>query len=337
MRRAGVRGEAIRFAVRSPAPRSLWPSSLTNSIISWDQRPCDVGVIQTDDLTVDRNATAAALERWAAVYASQVSEEAARLREAGTDLVVGDVPPLAFAAAAAAGIPSVAFANFSWDWIYEHMGLGDAASDAALDYAGADTLVALTPNAPMPAFGRVTRVGLVGRASAFDRETARRQLGARAADCDSLALIAFRSDAGTLIELPPPRDGIIYACVAGSESPSWHGRRDLELLPAGASFIDAVAAADVVVAKPGYGIIGDAGRAGTRLLYAARSGFPEDPVLLSWLRQRLGTREIDARSLANGDWGPDLEELLARPAPKPDGEEALMEACEIVESRLALT
>ena len=33
-------------------------------------------------------------------------------------LVVGDIPPLAFAAAARAGVPSVAIGNFTWDWIY---------------------------------------------------------------------------------------------------------------------------------------------------------------------------------------------------------------------------
>ena len=32
---------------------------------------------------------------------------------------MGDIPPLAFAAAHAAGLPSVAVANFTWDWVYE--------------------------------------------------------------------------------------------------------------------------------------------------------------------------------------------------------------------------
>ena len=45
--------------------------------------------------------------------------EAAYLRGHGARLVVGDIPPLAFAAAAAAGIPSIAIGNFTWDWIYE--------------------------------------------------------------------------------------------------------------------------------------------------------------------------------------------------------------------------
>ena len=60
-------------------------------------------------------------------------------------------------------------------------------------------------------------------------------------------------------------------------------------------------------------------------------------MLLSWLQQRQGTRQLSADGLARGDWGADLETLLAEPAPPPDGDGALMQACEIVESRLPFT
>ena len=40
------------------------------------------------------------------------------LRELGAGLIVGDIPPLAFAVGAAAGIPSIGLGNFTWDWIY---------------------------------------------------------------------------------------------------------------------------------------------------------------------------------------------------------------------------
>ena len=34
-------------------------------------------------------------------------------------LVIADLPPLGPAAAAEAGVPSLAIGNFTWDWIYE--------------------------------------------------------------------------------------------------------------------------------------------------------------------------------------------------------------------------
>ena len=43
---------------------------------------------------------------------------------------MGDIPPLAVAAAEAAAIPSVAIGNFTWDWIYE-----DYRSEDALELA----------------------------------------------------------------------------------------------------------------------------------------------------------------------------------------------------------
>jgi hypothetical protein len=49
-----------------------------------------------------------------------VRDEAAVIRQLGATLVVGDIPPLAFAAAHEASVPSVALGNFTWDWIYSH-------------------------------------------------------------------------------------------------------------------------------------------------------------------------------------------------------------------------
>ncbi len=49
-------------------------------------------------------------------------------------LIVGDIPPLAFEVAARLSVPSVAIANFTWDWIYEtHPGLAGRGALAAAD------------------------------------------------------------------------------------------------------------------------------------------------------------------------------------------------------------
>lgn len=38
------------------------------------------------------------------------------LEQIGADVVIGDIPPLAMAAADRAGVPGVAGGNFTWDW-----------------------------------------------------------------------------------------------------------------------------------------------------------------------------------------------------------------------------
>src|SRR5204863_7447273 len=61
-------------------------------------------------------------ERRAAAFYRTFDEraraEAALLRDLGANLVIADMPPLAFAAAHLAGIPSLGIGNFTWDWIY---------------------------------------------------------------------------------------------------------------------------------------------------------------------------------------------------------------------------
>src|SRR5690242_19130547 len=90
----------------------------------------DTGVAQIDSLTIDEQVTAGRAREFYAAFDTRVAQEAAILRQAGATIVVGDVPPLAPAAALEAGVPSVAIANFTWDWIYEAYPRFEAAAPA---------------------------------------------------------------------------------------------------------------------------------------------------------------------------------------------------------------
>src|SRR6185503_4256228 len=80
--------------------------------------PIYVGVAQHDGLDLDIDQTRFRWAKFALTLAAQAQEEASILEAAGADFVLGDVPPLAFLAAARAGLPSAAMTNFGWDWIY---------------------------------------------------------------------------------------------------------------------------------------------------------------------------------------------------------------------------
>jgi hypothetical protein len=231
-----------------------------------------------------------------------------RLR-GGAHAVLGDVPPLAFAAAREAGIPAFALANFSWDWIYASMGFATAAEEAAGAYRSARMLFELEPAAPMAAFPESVSLGVLGRIPRTARSEVRNRLGVGADD--RFVLIAFK-DAG-VCTLPPPHPGVRYvypdACAMT--------RTDVAAANGAIAFIDLVAAADAVVAKAGYGIIGDTAACGTRLLYALRAGFPEDEVLGRWLARRRGARQLEKAALAHGTWLPELDGLLDREPDEP--------------------
>ena len=80
---------------------------------------CDAGMVQIDSLNVDTEESIRQAVEFQKQLPAVAAAEAAYLRRTGAHVVVGDIPPLAFAAANAAGIPSIAIGNFTWDWIYD--------------------------------------------------------------------------------------------------------------------------------------------------------------------------------------------------------------------------
>jgi hypothetical protein len=143
---------------------------------------CDVGLAQHDALVIDEPGTALRCRDFERTWDARVEAEAGFLRAAGARAVLADVPPLAFAAAARAGLPALALTNFSWDWIYRHLAarqplLAASAGRAAVAYATAELLLELPFAGDLSAFPRRERVGLVARRPRVERAEARRRLG----------------------------------------------------------------------------------------------------------------------------------------------------------------
>ena len=303
----------IRITVIAPSERPrVWPASLDAITDDWIVAPTDVGVVQTDDVTVDFEETGRRVNGWLR-DADEIAERERRRLDGRFDLVVGDVPPIPFAAADSLGIPSVAVANFTWDWIYRELGFATAAERAASSYSRATLLLEALPSGPMPAFPHRRNIGLVSRAPSSSRESARAHFGLAAED--TAVLIAFQPAFSDSMSFPPPRDGRRFFVPPGWPATD---RPDVVPLAAGRGFEDAMAAADVVVGKPGYGLIGDVEKSGARFLYVPRPGFPENAVLEKHLAARDGTMAIRAAELRDPAWERRLQELeiAKRPAAK---------------------
>lgn len=296
------------------APRRLWPASLA-AMTSWSGEPTDVGVVQPGDLQVDAEATHVAVAAWLEGFEELCNAEARRV--AGADLVVCDASVVGMEAAHRAGVTSVVLANFTWDWIYAEIGLAEAAAVCRRALAGADLLVRAEPAAPMAGPRRTCGAGLVGRRAGTTRYEIRGSLGLEPEE--RLVCLALRNASGASLALPPPCFGLRYLLPAGVSSDTSGaaaGREDV-VVGAGHEFPELVLAADAVVARPGYGILGDVAGAGTPLLWVPRRGFPEDAVLARWLAGWPWARAIDARQAAEGDWLDDVEELLCVERPEP--------------------
>jgi L-arabinokinase len=85
----------------------------------------------------------------------------------------------------------------------------------------------------------------------------------------------------------------------------------------GLRYVDVVGAADVVLTKPGYGIVTDAIGAGTRLVYTERGDFPEYPVLVREMPRHLACAHVSNHALREGEVVAALDDVLARPVPPP--------------------
>jgi L-arabinokinase len=329
------RAPGLPIAVVTSAPAGLFEGIVAPPL---DVRrvECDVGLAQKDALVIDEEGTVAAWRRFAAGWAGLVEREAAWLRSAGARLVVGDIPPLAFAAAARAGVPSAGVSNFSWDWIYGHLGarvpgLAEASAHAREAYANADVLLRLPFAGDLSAFRRIEDVPLVARKPPLPRAEARRRLGldgrpAVLLSFGGLGLPGLRTEAfGSLSGYQL----LLTGRAGDGRVPPNLRRLDGEALAAlGLTYPDLVGAADVVVTKPGYGIVTDCVGAGTRLVYTDRGDFPEYPVMVAEMPRYLPCVFASNGEVREGRLGRALEAVLALPfpdSPRTDGADVAAE------------
>ena len=95
-----------RVGVRTSAPRWLFDLTVKGKV-TYSTLECDTGVVQIDALSLDE---ADSIRRASAFHSDMVTRAASEtrsLRELGAGLIVGDIPPLAFAVGASAGIQSI--------------------------------------------------------------------------------------------------------------------------------------------------------------------------------------------------------------------------------------
>lgn len=320
-----VRAQApeLEIEVATSAPASLFASVV--AAVSVRALECDVGLVQGDALRIDEEATAvgwtAFHERWDGLCA----DEADRLKRNRVRLVVGDVPPLAFEAARRAGVPSVALANFSWDWIYRHLAarvpvLGIAAGHAAEAYAHADLLLRLPFAGDLSAFPTMVDIPIVARRPQASREELRRRCGfgrrpVVLLSFGGLGLPGF--DVRVLGRLD--QWDFVVSTSLGAAPSNVRALTAAHLAEFGLGYVDLVGAVDVVVTKPGYGIVTDALGARTPLVYTDRGDFPEYEILVRGMKMLLPCAYLDNESLRAGRLAEPIGEALRLPWPaEPD-------------------
>jgi L-arabinokinase len=294
----------LRITVKTLAPSWLFAGATG---VTFEPFEADTGMTQTDSLTIDLADTAARAARFYRDFDRRADQEAAWLRTAGVRLVLGDIPPIAHAAAARTSLPSLAIGNFTWDWIYEgdptfeqHApGVIQTIRDA---YRLCTRALRLPMHGGFTSIPDIVDIPMIGRRSTLDRRTTRRAMN-----------------------VPDDRLFVLVSFSGGLDVPLERIARDQALtilsppaaVPPPLQYQDLVAAADLVISKPGYGIVSECVANGTPLLYTSRGRFVEYDVFVAEMPKVLRCRFIPPDDLRSGHWRPHIDALLAQ-APPPE-------------------
>ncbi len=228
-------------------------------------------------------------------------------------MVVGDIPPVAFGAAARLGVPSIAVGNFDWAGIYAAYAAKDPAFTPWAQLAArwqnlATVAVHLTPGPPLTGFdaARPVEAGVLVRRKPVHTEGIREHLGVPSGHRAVLASFGGfgLDDAGRRLPVLPGITWILAAPMADLGRPDTRFARDVP-------YTALLAACDAVFTKPGYGIVTEAAWHRTRLLYTDRGDFPEYPYLVRWMDEHMPSAFVPSAVLGTPRGEAAIREALA--------------------------
>jgi hypothetical protein len=286
------------------------------------QEAADVGLIMHDAMRVDLTASHAAYLAFHADWPARVQHEAGWLRAQAFDRVFSDVAYLPLAAAAQAGIESIALCSLNWAdiaqaYLVDWSGMAEIFRSMAAAYATTSVFLQPTPAMPMPSLPRRQSIASIAALGCNRRQELLEKL-ALPASC-KLAVIGFGGiayqDKG---RLPAVADVIWLA------PDHWQTDRSdvLAFSRTGLTFLDLLASSDVLLTKVGYGSFIEAAAHAVPVLYLDRPDWPETPYLADWLAQHGNAAAIDESILFSSRLVAVLAELWQaprKPAIRADG------------------
>jgi hypothetical protein len=319
----------ISLTVVTTAPRWLLKEYLSGEFIYRPQR-LDIGVVQSDSLTFDKDETFKELTALRAIAPKLIETESRFIREQGIPLIFADIPPLATQIAKAAEVPCWMMSNFGWDLIYSQWGeefneMVDWVQDCFKD---CDRLFRLPFHAPMPDFPVVEDMSLTGGKPKHAEDEIREKLNLSAPK-EQIALLTF----GGLGLNTVPYDNLKYFpdwefITFDARAPE-HWQNLIKVNGQTYRPVDLMPACGRLLSKPGYGTFAEACCVGIPVISIPRDDFAEAQYLLAGLQQYSTHRILEPEEFATSNW-----EFLRRPMHPPksshrlatNGNEAIAQA-----------
>ncbi|MDX1976142.1 MAG: glycosyl transferase [Pseudanabaenaceae cyanobacterium bins.68] len=290
----------LKVIVATTAPIWLLKSYISQPFI-YHPVTLDIGVVQSDSFTMDKDAT---LAKWQELYHNQsalIHQELAVIRQHQVDLIFADLPPLASAIAQAAHIPCWAASNFGWDLIYQAWSGFEFIVEWITDlHRHCDLLLRLPFHEPMASFPQTIDCGFTGGSPKYSLELLRQEFNL--SSDRPTALLTF----GGL-----SLDAIPYHQLA--RFPEWQFLTFDSKAPELANLIklnahpdlrpvDFMPLCDRLIAKPGYSTLSEACRQQLPTICLTRPDFREAEYLLDGLRQYNHHLIISPQEFYESDW-----------------------------------
>ena len=298
--------------VRTTAPDWLFQDP--SAPVAYHQIKLDIGIIQKDSLAMQLTETLRSCRDLHEEVSSLIASELAFLRQHRISLIASDIPPLAFEVAAQAKIPSVAITNFAWNWIYrayleQYPAFLPLIEEMESFYRKATLAMTLPYACDLNVFPFREAIPWITRTSSRSKQEAR----AKFALPQSATIVLLTFGGLGLERLPWERLQRLrdYYFVGTDKKRQCEGNVSVlpEMQP---EYCDLVRAADVIIAKPGYGIVADIIAHKVPVLYVERDDFPESPYLIQALNDLATAEFLSVHDLLSGNIEPQLAGLLSR-------------------------
>ena len=271
----------------------------------------DFGLVQRSSLEIDFQETLEAYNLYQAQKKNHSKYIEQLLLDYSPAAVLSDCAALPLSVAGMADIPALFIGNFSWDFIYRYYDKqdklwGEFADELAKEYSYTSQAFILPFSCPMNVFKQKSHTGLIGRLPTESRENMRATLNFE--DQFKYILLSFGAYgldfSGLKSESIPSFIRLISPALPGT--PVHPQIQQLNY-----DFPNLLQACDVVLTKPGYGILAEAHATHTPILYTDRGDFIEYRYLLEAMSKHHQAQYISQEELYSMNIEEPLKNLLS--------------------------
>ncbi len=309
IRRLSDAGATIH--VKTPTPQKFFDFP---NVVYHNQR-YDIGLIQPDSLTVDVEATFQWYREFLKNQPELVAQEVAFTQAQEVDLIVSDMPPIAFEIADAAGIPSVACTHFTWDWIYgqylpEYDHHADIVDALRATYNKATLALQMPFAHEFDMFNTIEEIPLVINQPTKTTDVVRAEFEVPADHKVCLLSMGGMTWGDNDVSALRKITGWTFWVMPDM----WEHVSDLDycrMIPVDTpDYQNLIASADVLVGKAGWSTVAEVIAHQTPMLYTLRDGYSENTLLQQALQQYANCRYIKKSAFQTGAWVAYLDELV---------------------------